>query len=68
MSSTSPTGGASGQQQTSRDLLVRELERRIDELEAADDDTVGRFSGWDWLLCVLGGLVGPALAMWWFAG
>ena len=68
MSSTSPTGVVSGRQQPPRDLLVEELERRIQEIEAADDDSVGHFSGWDWLLCVLGGLVGPAFAMWWFAG
>jgi hypothetical protein len=45
-----------------------ELERRIRALQDLDDATLGRFTGWDWLLCVLGGLLAPAAALWWFAG
>jgi hypothetical protein len=36
-------------------------------MEALDDSTFGRFTGWDWLWCTLGALVLPALALWWFA-
>ena len=68
MSSSSPTDPTAGREQNSRELLVEELERRIGEIEAQDDDAIGRFTGWDWLLCVLGAVVIPALAMWWFAG
>jgi hypothetical protein len=45
-----------------------ELERRIQALEQLDDASLGRFTAWDWLACVLGGVVGPVLALWWFAG
>ena len=51
-----------------RDALVEELESRIKKLESLDDEAIGRFTRWDWLLCVIGSLVFPAVAMWWFAG
>ena len=66
--SKSPSDPGKSVEQTPRRILVEELERRIEELEAVDDDTVGNFSGWDWLVCVLGALVVPGLALWWFAG
>jgi hypothetical protein len=50
-----------------RDARARELRHRIDAMEALDDSTFGRFTGWDWLWCTLGALVLPALALWWFA-
>ena len=50
------------------DQRVEEIERRIEALEALDDSALGRFTGWDWLCCVLGGLVAPLAALWWFAG
>ena len=68
MSSTSPRDSRTGGEQTSGGVLVEELERRIEELEALDDATIGHFTGWDWLVCVIGSLVMPAIAMWWFAG
>ena len=68
MSSTSATDPAASREQNPRELLVEELERRIREIEAQGDDAIGRFTGWDWLFCVLGAVVVPALAMWWFAG
>ncbi len=67
MSSTSPTDPTAAREQNPRELLVEELERRIEKIEAQGDDAIGRFTGWDWLLCVLGAVVVPALAMWWFA-
>ena len=50
------------------DQRVEEIERRIEALEALDDSALGRFTRWDWLCCVLGGLVAPLVALWWFAG
>ena len=50
------------------DERVAELERRIAELEALEDSAFGGFSAWDWLACVIGALLVPALAAWWFAG
>ena len=47
---------------------AEELERRIEELEALEDSAFGRFTAWDWLVCVIGALVVPAIAAWWFAG
>ena len=51
-----------------RGALVEELERRIEQIEGLGDGSIGRFTGWDWLLCVIGSLVLPAVAIWWFAG
>lgn len=67
MSSTPPIDSGSGREQASRALLVEELERRIVEIEALDDSQIGRFTGWDWAICVAGAVLAPALAMWWFA-
>ncbi len=68
MSSTSPRDPGTGGEQTPRGILVEELERRIEELEALGDAEIGHFTGWDWLVCVIGSLVVPGIAMWWFAG
>ena len=48
--------------------IVAELERRIELLEQIDESIPGRFTLWDWLLCVLGAVIVPYLALWWFAG
>lgn len=50
------------------DERAAELERRIEELEALEESAFGDFTAWDWLVCVIGGLLAPALAAWWFAG
>lgn len=50
------------------DERVEEIERRIAALESLDDSVLGRFTRWDWLCCVLGGLVAPIAVLWWFAG
>ncbi len=68
MSSTTPKDPGAGGEQTPREALVDELERRIEEIESLDDSVIGRFTGWDWLVCGIGSLVLPAIAMWWFAG
>ncbi len=68
MSSTSPTDPGAGAEQTPGGALVVELEGRIEEIESLDDSVVGSFTGWDWLVCVIGSLVLPAIAIWWFAG
>jgi hypothetical protein len=46
---------------------VRELERRIEELEAYDEAEFGHFTAFDWTACILLGLVLPLLAAWWWA-
>ena len=51
-----------------RERVVAELERRIELLEQVDDSTAGAFTRWDWLLCLLGAVIVPYLALWWFAG
>jgi len=48
MSPTPDTG------KTPRELVVEELERRIETLEALDDSALGRFTVWDWVICVVG--------------
>ena len=67
MSQVSATDTDSAREQASRALLVEELERRIVEIEALDDSQIGRFTGWDWAICVGAAVLAPALAMWWFA-
>ena len=44
---------------------VAELHRRIRLLEAEDDADFGAFTAVDWLVCVLGALVIPALVLLW---
>jgi hypothetical protein len=53
---------------TDRELLVEELERRIEELEGLGDSDIGRFTALDWFFCVTGSVVIPVIALWWFAG
>lgn len=54
--------------QADRELLVADLERRIEELEGLDDSDIGRFTALDWFFCITGSVVIPAIALWWFAG
>jgi len=68
MSSNFPDHPEARDESEARRALVEELERRIEELEGLDDDAIGSFTGWDWLLCVIGSLLLPAVAIWWFAG
>jgi hypothetical protein len=68
MSSNFPDDPAARDESEARAALIEELERRIEEIEVLDDAAIGSFTGWDWLLCVIGSLVLPALAMWWYAG
>ncbi len=68
MPSNFPKDAGTGGESEARGALVDELECRIEEIEGLDDTTIGSFTGWDWLVCVIGSLVVPAIAMWWFAG
>ena len=43
---------------------VRELERRIEELEAHDEAAFGHFTAWDWTLCIVFALAFPLLGIW----
>ncbi len=51
-------------EQTNREQLVADLERR---LEALDDSDVGSFTRLDWFFCITGSIVIPVIALWWFA-
>lgn len=48
------------------DPRVRELERRIEELEAQDEADFGHFTPWDWALCTVFCFVLPLLGFWWY--
>ena len=57
-----------GADQADRELLVEDLERRIEELEGLDDSDIGGFTALDWFFCITGSVVIPVIALWWFAG
>ena len=57
--------GSRGREQ--QEFLVAELERRIRELDRLPDSAFGRFTAWDWLLCLLFAVAVPHLILWWFA-
>jgi hypothetical protein len=67
MSTPPSLDSAAVREQASRAQLVEELERRIVEVDALDDSEIGSFNRWDWVICVVGAVIIPALAMWWFA-
>jgi len=46
---------------------VLELERRIEELLALDDERFGGFGVGDWIACVCFALIVPAAVLLWFA-
>ena len=50
-----------------RARLVDDLASRIDELEGLDESAFGNFTVLDWVICVLGAVVIPVLALVWFA-
>ena len=54
--------------QSPRELVVEELERRIEILEALDDSALGHFTRGDWVIVVIGSVVIPAVILWWLAG
>ena len=45
---------------------VRELERRIEELESQDEAAFGQCTLWDWTLCTVFCFVLPLLGFWWY--
>jgi hypothetical protein len=47
--------------------ITRNLEQRIETVEALGDAELGSFTSLDWLLCIAGSVVIPALLLWWFA-
>ncbi len=66
MSPHTPTEPTANPDQTAQRLRVEDLERRIEELEAIDSASLGPFTTWDWIACVLGCLVIPIVVLWWF--
>lgn len=64
----SSTGhGLAARDRVSDERDIAELERRIELLERLDEAIPGRFTRWDWGICVLGAVVVPCLALWWIA-
>jgi hypothetical protein len=49
------------------DSRARELERRIEELEAQDEAAFGHFTRVDWTVCIVFAVLLPLLGAWWFA-
>ena len=68
MSSNFSKDPDTGDESKARGALLEELERRIEEVEGLDDAAIGSFTGWDWLVCVIGSPGFPAVANWGFAG
>jgi len=50
-----------------RRFLFEELKRRIELIEDADDAAFGRFSAFDWFLCVAASFALPAIVAFWAA-
>ncbi len=48
--------------------INRDLEERIETIEALGDKELGSFTQLDWFLCIAGAVVIPAILLWWFAG
>jgi hypothetical protein len=67
MSQHPPTDPTANLDRAARDRRIEDLERRIEELEAIDSAQLGSFGTWDWIICVLGAVIVPAAALWWFA-
>jgi hypothetical protein len=61
------TGDPHAQHSSDARARVRELERRIEELEAEQDDRFGRFGVRDWIACVCFALILPTAFLLWFA-
>ena len=47
--------------------ITRDLEKRIETIEALGDAELGGFTKIDWMLCIVGAVVIPAILLWWFA-
>jgi len=55
------------QQTEAGEARAEELMRRIRTLEAQDEASFGRFTRWDWIVCVVLGFVLPVAVTFWFA-
>jgi hypothetical protein len=43
---------------------AREIERRIEDLEAREEAAFGHFTAWDWTACTVFAVVLPLLGIW----
>jgi hypothetical protein len=68
MTDQARTDAQVGTDPADRELLVKDLERRIEALEGLDDSDIGRFTALDWFFCIVGSVVIPVIALWWFSG
>ncbi len=50
-----------------QDDLVRDLEQRIEKIEALDHEDLGGFNRLDWMICIVGAVLVPALLIWWYS-
>ena len=57
MSQHPPTDPTASLDQTAQELRVEDL----------DSPSLGPFTTWDWIACLLGSLVIPVVVLWWFA-
>lgn len=55
-------------ERAARERRIAELRRRIEALEALDESAFGRFTEWDWVVCILISVIGPVAALWWAHG
>ena len=65
MQEGTPSGGIPQGHDT--EVLRRELERRLVILEDANEEEFGRFTAFDWTICVLFFVILPILVAWWYA-
>ncbi len=56
---------ASNPNRSAGGVQSEELLRRIETIAALDDSELGEFNRRDWVICILGALVIPALLMVW---
>ena len=65
MQQPSAPESASNPNQSAGGVQSEELLRRIETISALDDSELGEFNRRDWVLCILGALVVPALLLLW---
>ncbi len=65
MQQPSAPQSTSNPNQSAGGVQSEELLRRIETISALDDSELGEFTRRDWVICILGALVVPALLLLW---
>ena len=60
----STSGGSGAEEDRRLRILHRELERRLEYLDEADDSVFGRFTAIDWTVCTVLFFVLPLVIAW----